>query len=499
MGGRSVAVAAPAPAAAAPEATTPDPALQAAKEFFESAQTQFVKEQYDGAAEQFLAAFEKKPYPAFLFNAAVSYEKAKKLDQALKYFEQYLQLDPQASDAAQVKARIETIKAMLAPPPPPAVAPPILPPAPEGTPPPTGAPAGTPVPPAPEPPSPPPPVVAPPLPAIETKGLVVIDSKPQGATVYLNDKRNGPFARTPWQGSLESGTVRLLLESKGFKPEQRQISPRSDKLVDVYIALSEEHYLGWVEIISNTPGALVYIDRKDIGVIGRTPYTGHLKPGKHTIYLEKMGYKPAEMVLDIAPGTATQHTMTLEQGDNGWINVVGRGVSGGRLMVDKKLACSTPCRAEVPPGKHAVVVAKDGMDDYKSDVVVQRTVETTIDVQFTPRPPRTKAIVWTIAGVALIGAGAFVGHLGSNTRDEIKADKAAQQLIDNDDPRYQRAKLEYIGADILFALGAIVAISSGIGLVFRGSESAGVVDQKSISLAPELLPGGGGLSALGRF
>ena len=60
------------------------------------------------------------------------------------------------------------------------------------------------------------------LPDIDTKGLVVIDSKPQGATIYLNDKRSGPFGKTPWHGSLESKPVRLILESKGWKAEERQ-------------------------------------------------------------------------------------------------------------------------------------------------------------------------------------------------------------------------------------------------------------------------------------
>ncbi len=62
-----------------------------------------------------------------------------------------------------------------------------------------------------------------------------------------------------------------------------------------------------------------------------------------------------------------------------------------------------------------------------------------------------------------------------------------------------RAKLEFIGADVLFGLGAIVAVSSAISLVLHGSDSVGIVDQKSISLAPELMPGGGGLTAVGRF
>ena len=218
--------------------------------------------EYAAAAERFQSAYEHKPYPAFLFNAAVSFEKAKQLEKAKKFFTEYLEKDPNASDAAQVKLRLEIINQLLAPPPAPA------------------APAG----PASSRDERPrwwsaaarrPPVrrgraaahddgatttrrhLSAPLPVltdIETKGLVVIDSKPQGATIYLNDKRKGAFGKTPWQGSLESKPVRLILEQKGWKPEERAISPRSDKLIDVYIALSEEHYLGWVEIASNVPG-----------------------------------------------------------------------------------------------------------------------------------------------------------------------------------------------------------------------------------------------------
>ena len=44
-----------------------------------------------------------------------------------------------------------------------------------------------------------------------------------------------------------------------------------------------------------------------------------------------------------------------------------------------------------------------------------------------------------------------------------------------------------IGADVLFGLGAIVAVTSAVGLIFHGSDSMGVVDQKSISFAPCLM------------
>src|SRR4249920_254767 len=83
-------------AAAAAEETTPDKSLGAAKEAFESAQNAFVRGEYAVAAERFLSAYEHKPYPAFLFNVAVSYEKSKQLEKAKQYFEKYLEKDPNA-------------------------------------------------------------------------------------------------------------------------------------------------------------------------------------------------------------------------------------------------------------------------------------------------------------------------------------------------------------------------------------------------------------------
>jgi hypothetical protein len=334
---------------------------------------------------------------------------------------------------------------------------------------------------------------------IETKGLVVIDSKPQGATIYLNDKRAGAFGKTPWQGSLESKPIRLLLESKGWKPEERSISPRSDKMIDVYIALSEEHYLGWIEIASNVPGADVFLDRKDIGAIGRTPFTGHLKPGKHTIYLERFGWDPVERTIDVLPGTATQHQLEMKASAKGWVNVVSRASAGGQLFIDDKPACKTPCRTEVAPGKHEVRVEKDSKEDYEVDLDIPRGVETAIDVSLSPRPPRTRAISTAIVALALLGGGAYVGHLADKNKDGLNADIAAGQPVDGSDPRFLRGKIEAIGADVLYGIGAIVAITAVMGFFAHGPDSTGVLDHKQVSFVPTAAPGGAGVGVTGRF
>src|SRR5690349_47661 len=77
---------APPQTARAAEEETPDVDLQAAKSEFENAQTLFIEEQYEDAATHFLAAYARKPFPAFLFNAAVSYEKGQKLEKAGEFF-----------------------------------------------------------------------------------------------------------------------------------------------------------------------------------------------------------------------------------------------------------------------------------------------------------------------------------------------------------------------------------------------------------------------------
>jgi hypothetical protein len=139
------------------------------------------------------------------------------------------------------------------------------------------------------------------------------------------------------------------------------------------------------------------------------------------------------------------------------------------------------------------------MEDYESDLEIARTMETTIDVQFSPRPPKTRAISTTIAALVILGSGAYVGHLSDQTKDDLQADIKAGKNVDNNDSRFLRGKLEAIGADVLFGFGALVALSAVWGLLSHGPDSAGVTDQKSLGFAPTMGPDGGGLAAFGRF
>jgi hypothetical protein len=460
----------------AQEQTAPDPDLQAAKAQFEEAQILYIKEQWDEAATSFLAAYDKKPFSSFLFNAAVALEKAKKLDRAVDMFQRYLDKDPQARDSADVKTRIESLKALLAPPP-------------------TKKSEKAPAP-------------AAVLPSIDTKGLVIIESKPTGATIYLDDKSKGTFATTPWQGSLEPKPVKLIFEAQGFKAEEREITPRTDKVVEIYISLSEQHFLGWIEVIANVPGADVFIDRQEIGAIGKTPYTGHLKPGQHTLWVARPGYQTAQKEIIVEPGTATTHTITMETVAYAVLKAGGRDSKGARLMVDGTLACTMPCEHRLDPGDHQIVVQQEDMEAYSGKLTANRADETSLDLQFSPKPPRTKAWAWAIASAVSFSLAIWRAADGMSVNDQINSDIGnLTKFTNNSDSRRSTGQWDYIEADVLFGVGAIAGLMSLWDFLESGPPSTAAVNNvnraglepKKLSLVPFGVPDGAGLAATGRF
>jgi hypothetical protein len=467
---------APTGATAAPGQAPVDLALQEAKAAFEEAQTLYTKDQFEDAAAKFMVAFDKKPFSSFLFNAAVAYEKALQYAKAVDAFQKYLEVEPQARDAVEVRARIDSLKVVLAPPA-----------------------AGTKAPEI---------VAAQVLPAIATKGLIIIDSKPPGASVYVDDKAKGVFAITPWQGSLEPKPVKLIFEAKGFKPEERLVSPRTDKILELYISLSEQHFLGWIEVVSNVPGADIFIDRQEIGAIGKTPYTGHLKPGKHTLWVQKSGYEVAKKEIEVEPGTATTHTINLELNSYGTLKAGGKAGEGGKLSIDGAQVCSLPCEQQLKPGEHVLQVQEEGMENYDGKLAVNRADTTFMDLSYSPKPSRVKAWTYAVFSAAFFGGGIYLGLKGNQVKDDINKDiKDPSKLISTSDSRKDTGRYYYIGADVCLGLGLVTAALTAWNFLESGPPSTATFRTTNAStsgsgkfgFAPMDVPSGAGLAATGRF
>lgn len=456
-----------------------DAELERARQQFEAGQDFYDKGEYEKAAAAFLAAYEVKPFAAFLYNAAVAYEKGKKYESAVEMFRRYLAEDPKAQDRAQVEKRIAALEADLKaaaavpPPPPPGDVPASQP---------SDGSTGSAVPP---PPPPPAPSKVETLPEARPKGIVVIESKPPGATIYLDSKKKGPIGVTPWNGSLE-GEHTVFLESKGYKSEKKKIHPSSDKLLQLYVALSEEHYLGWLEVRANIPGADVYIDRTEVGAVGRTPFMGNIQPGKHRIIVSKEGYTTVERTLEIEAGKAHNLDVQLEVAPIGMIRVRGDGLDRGRVALDGKTVCDKQaiCKFPAPEGTHELTVSRRGKKSLSRELRVQRGTEQVVNVRFADKPSRTDAI-WQF-----VFAGVFAG--GGFLVQKNKADLASDIGVDEKYVQY--------AAYGLYGLGGLVFLN-GVWYLVRdkGPPSTAIIETRELTVAPYLGPRQAGVSAAFRF
>src|SRR5262245_30035283 len=166
-----------------------DNALKQAQNAFDQAQIDYLAGKWDEAAEKFKAAHTLRPFPQFLYNVGAAYHmKGKKTsdaaayEQAIDYYKQYLKADPEAADKDKVtktigvlEAEVKRLKDSNIKPPDPA---------------------------NPTQPAPPPSEEVQKLGDVKSRGLVVVESEPTDAYVYLDDKTKGAIAQTPWSGTL---------------------------------------------------------------------------------------------------------------------------------------------------------------------------------------------------------------------------------------------------------------------------------------------------------
>jgi tetratricopeptide (TPR) repeat protein len=82
-----------------------DPVVEA-KARFEKGTALYAIERWDEAIAEFEAGYLLQPLPSFLFNIAQAHRQAGRRERAVKYYQKYLELDPEASDRAEVEKLI---------------------------------------------------------------------------------------------------------------------------------------------------------------------------------------------------------------------------------------------------------------------------------------------------------------------------------------------------------------------------------------------------------
>jgi formylglycine-generating enzyme required for sulfatase activity len=124
---------------------------------------------------------------------------------------------------------------------------------------------------------------------------VVVMSRPEGATLFLNEENRGP---APVKLRLPAGTYRLRLELKYYAPHEQPIKVESNQSVVSTLARVQ----GSVHLDSEPRGARILLDGQEIGV---TPLPYRLEGGPHQAEMTLDGHHPEKIDFEVVSADPT--------------------------------------------------------------------------------------------------------------------------------------------------------------------------------------------------
>ena len=138
-----------------------------------------------------------------------------------------------------------------------------------------------------------------------TYGKLKISSVPSGASLYVDNALAG---NTPYEADgIVQGTYHITLEKNCYGVKEEEVIVAPGKLSERTLFL--EKICGRLHLESNPSGAVVYVDRQNMG---QTPLNlENLPQGSKTIRFEKSGYTSQQTRVMVQPGEESRWSVRL--------------------------------------------------------------------------------------------------------------------------------------------------------------------------------------------
>jgi hypothetical protein len=141
-----------------------------------------------------------------------------------------------------------------------------------------------------------------------------------------------------------------------------------------------------VRIDSAPPGATVYLDRKDCGAVGVTPWASSIPNGNYQVILELDGYQPAQQAFNVVRSRKEQALFVplVKKQDPPRIEVradADKNVFGAQVALDGQPQGPVPVTLQTSEGRHLVEVKKDGFEPWSQWVDIKMNEKQTLTPQ----------------------------------------------------------------------------------------------------------------------
>jgi outer membrane receptor protein involved in Fe transport len=214
--------------------------------------------------------------------------------------------------------------------------------------------------------------------------VLLVETSPTGATVYLERKDLGSRGRTPRLLAVAPGSYRVLVELEGHEPADAQaVVAELGKQTRVPFTLTR--IVGKVMVaVTGGPRAAVRVDDEAGPVACTAPCALELPPGPHALYFAAEGYQaPARQVVVHARQTvSTTARLAILRGSV----LVETDETGATIEIDDKPVGFTPAVVQgVAIGRHRLRVTKLGFWPIERAIEVASTEQTSVrDLRLEP-------------------------------------------------------------------------------------------------------------------
>lgn len=211
----------------------------------------------------------------------------------------------------------------------------------------------------------------------ESVGGLVVNSKPSGASVYVDNKFMGT---TPLNISgIKTGTHVVRISYQGYADRIRTVIIRPHRYELISETLLAPVNTGSLYVDSNPRGASIYLDGD---YEGETPRRIDFIPvGSHTVRLSKEGYRDYVQQVWIQANQTTTISISLVVEATRYKLSINSNPSGASVFVDGIPRGITPTYTYVTPGYHQVKLELEGYLDYEETVHITGDMLLNINLQ----------------------------------------------------------------------------------------------------------------------
>jgi len=287
---------------------------------------------YEKALSHYFLSYRLVQNRNVLLNIARCYETLERFDEAYRYFNDMLALEPAEEDRSAVNQALARIRPKVA--------------------------------------------------------LVHIQTEPPGAEIFVDREDLGSRGHSPQTLALEPGEHLLRVSKDGYhSAEDKVLLVRGQ---EISRGFSLEERLGEVEITGTPEGALIR-QREEGPVIALLPGTVRLPPGKTILFISAKGFVPVKMLVEVPQEETGREKVTLtpEPAPSGRL-VLTANRDEALIRVDGQEAGFTPMVLQLPEGTHHIEVSTSEARSWAKDVPIPKDGEVRLHAELRYAPPEVR-------------------------------------------------------------------------------------------------------------